>query len=560
MAKKPASPPQKKRVLLKTDTSLFDRWEERFDKNQNKWLLASLLISLLFSVLLFDIKISDLNDDSLYIEGGYNLAQDINHEFTANAPLYPLILSIPIKFFGINLVILKSISIIFTFLHLWILFLAFRKRIPYMVIFPVMILLAANSFIQFFASLTFTEPLYMLLQAVFFYYFLLALEKTKDDNSFKTNWKYWLMVGVTVFLLGFTKNIAVGVIVVVGAVLILQRRWAHLLYAAGGILAVRIPTDFIRSLIWGTGQYTSQKGMLMQVDPYNKSKGMETAAGFIQRFFDNTSLYISKRLYQILGFIDIDSVETKGGLILITVVLFIIALIAALRSKNNTIIVCIVFSLIMMALTFVVLQKHWDQARYIMVFLPYILIIFFYAFYMSVRKQPSIIQFIYLVFIVIFIGSSFISTTAKSVQNFPKLKKNIAGDRYYGYTEDWVNFLKMSAYVADSMPENTYAVSRKAPMSFIYGNGKKYYAVYNVFSDNADTVLTTFKDAGVTHVIVASLRRNPKKVDGYTINTIQRLISPMANKYPRSLILEKQIGETEPAFLYRIDYGQATGQ
>lgn len=50
----------------------------------------------------------------------------------------------------------------------------------------------------------------------------------------------------------------------------------------------------------------------------------------------------------------------------------------------------------------------------------------------------------------------------------------MGGDIYYGYTEDWTNFLKLSRYCGDSLPETAYVVSRKAPMSFIYSNGKSF--------------------------------------------------------------------------------------
>jgi hypothetical protein len=53
---------------------------------------------------------------------------------------------------------------------------------------------------------------------------------------------------------------------------------------------------------------------------------------------------------------------------------------------------------------------------------------------------------------------------------------------------------------------------------------------------------------------MASLRRNPKRNDGYVINTIQRLAYPVIQKYPDKLVLVKQVGESEPAYLYKINY------
>ncbi len=67
-----------------------------------------------------------------------------------------------------------------------------------------------------------------------------------------------------------------------------------------------------------------------------------------------------------------------------------------------------------------------------------------------------------------------------------------------------------------------------------------------------DTVLALFRDNKVTHVMLGSLRRNPNKVDGYIINTLHRMLQPVAQKYPEKVRLVKQIGDTEPAYLYEI--------
>jgi len=66
--------------------------------------------------------------------------------------------------------------------------------------------------------------------------------------------------------------------------------------------------------------------------------------------------------------------------------------------------------------------------------------------------------------------------------------------------------------------------------------------------------LNYFKKEKVTHVLLASIRRNPKKIDGYIINTLHRMMAPVAQKYPDKVVLVKQMGESEPAYLYEIKY------
>ncbi|MEZ5067215.1 MAG: hypothetical protein R2847_01400 [Bacteroidia bacterium] len=61
------------------------------------------------------------------------------------------------------------------------------------------------------------------------------------------------------------------------------------------------------------------------------------------------------------------------------------------------------------------------------------------------------------------------------------------------------------------------------------------------------------KKEKVTHVLIASLEE-AKKNDGFVINTLHRIFMPIAQKYPKKLVLIKQIGNSEPAYLYEIKY------
>ena len=495
-----------------------------------------------------------MNDDSMYIEGGFTFVQNIHQTASAVAQLYPLLLSIPIRFFGVNLILLKSLSVVFMLIHLLFFYLAFKDRMPMVILVPVVLIVAINSQIQTYASLTFTEALFMALQGIFVYYFFKVMDKTEGNNSLKNTWYYWLILAFWVFLMSFCKNLGIVTIAVVAVALLLQKRFWHLLYAMVAILLLRIPTEELKKWLWHMDQLAFQTSLFRQKDPYNASNGMETNAGLVTRFFTNIDLYVAKRLYQIFGFVSIESTATSGFWIFFTVVLFFIALIYCLKNKNNYILLAIIYSTAMMAATFIVQQVQWDQLRYILIYIPFILSIFFYAIYSMVIKKSSFTQLIYVIFASVFFFSTLFTSTGKAVKNFSTLKKNMSGDIYYGYSEDWANLLKMSAYCADSLPPTAYVASRKAPMSFIYSHGKQFYPVYTWFSQDPDTVLNTFKNAHVTHIIAASLRRNPKKIDGQIITTMHGLLQTIAKKYPEKLIQVKQVGETEPAYLFEIKY------
>jgi hypothetical protein len=144
--------------------------------------------------------------------------------------------------------------------------------------------------------------------------------------------------------------------------------------------------------------------------------------------------------------------------------------------------------------------------------------------------------------------------TSIQKENVKAFKKNLSGDIYYGYSPDWENFLKMSKYCADSLPDSVNVLSRKPSMSFLYGNGKKFVGQYMVTSMDADTVLMNWKKQNVQYVILGSLRMNPKKNNGRVINTIHRMIGPVYQKYPQKIRLVKTIGKLEKCELYEIRY------
>jgi hypothetical protein len=357
------------------------------------------------------------------------------------------------------------------------------------------------------------------------------------------------------FLLTLSRNIAIAAVPALFAFFLLTKNFKALLISASTFGIFRIGFEFLRKAVWGANsQFASQIDILRQKDPYDASKGLDDLAGFFGRLTANTDLYLSKRFFQILGFISEDSVITKTSLSVLVIMLFCLGLILAFRNKNQMLLFTGIYTFFFCGLTFFVLQTRWDQPRFVLVCTHLILILIFYGLYSISGKNFTGLLFAFLLPCTIILCSSFFSSVKKSIANFPIVKENLKGDRYYGYTVDWQNFLKMSAWCADSLPPESFVASRKAPLSFIYSNGKSFYPVYHVFSTDPDTILDTFKKNHVTHIILASLRRNPKKQDGYIINTMHRLLQPVVQKYPEKVSFVKQIGETEPAYLYKFNY------
>ncbi len=554
---------QAKTSLKTSPASIFERMEGWFERNDKTVFYAFCVLCGFVSVILFNARISEGGDDSTYILAGWEYSQHFFHYFyTFNAPLYPLFLSLPIKLFGVNILLLKFLSLPMQFFGIVFFYKAFAKRMPYLVLFPVLFFIAANSTLQYYSSQTYNESFYMFWQGLFFLSFVKLWDAlNSDNNTFKDTWKRWLGFGVLTLILTLTKNVAIVLVAVIPFFFLVQRKWKDAVYSLASFGVVKVVFEALKRVLWGSvakAQFQNQGNVLMLKDPYDATKGNDDLSGFVGRFFDNCNIYLSKRFFQIIGFRDPENIELYKELAFLVVILALIGLVMIIRSKNKLLLFASLYALSTLAATFVALQTRWDQPRLIITQMPFLVLIIFYAFYSFVKKG-GFAQNLYLCLVLIF-SFSLISTTLKqSAKNLPALGKNLRGDMYYGFTPDWVNFLKMSRWCTDSLPENTLVASRKAPMSFIYGKGKKFYPVYKVLfydtathQSNPDSVLALFKRDKVTHMLIASLRMDPARNSGNVINTLHNIIQPIMTKYPEKVILVHQEGEVEPSQLYEI--------
>jgi hypothetical protein len=145
--------------------------------------------------------------------------------------------------------------------------------------------------------------------------------------------------------------------------------------------------------------------------------------------------------------------------------------------------------------SFVILQQHWGQMRIIIIYMP--LIFLFLPWGLLELTQTKKIRWLQPVIVLLLFGLFFrlfgFSVT-KAKANNEVLMKNLRGDHYYGYTPDWVNFLKLSAWAAENTPEESMIASRKPSMSFIYGKGRNFYPLYRIPTMSSDTVLNLLEE------------------------------------------------------------------
>jgi hypothetical protein len=557
---------------LSNNLSIFDKIENWGTKSDKKLLITFLLLSLFFSFMLFNARISEAHDDALYLEGGWRYVNEFpNYFYTQNAPLYVLFLGLLTKIFGFKLLVFKLFNVVFSFFAVYFFHKAFYKRIPIAVFIPVMIFVSSNHLIQYYASMTFTEAFYLFLQSLFFYWFFKLYDALQTAPNANKHYKLWLMLGLFTFLIATCKSVAIVGVPALILFFLIEKQWKNAGFALGSYLVFKIPYELLVKLIWGTqNQFSGQSKILLLKDPYDKSLGNDDVAGFIGRFFDNCNLYLGKRFYELLGLreeytkpvetqLQADKLQSEYKyLAFFVVIILVLALIQVFKQKNKPFIFLALFTGAQLLLSFLILQARWDQPRIVLICMPIMLILAYLFFFNSVKKS-GMGQGIYLVIVTIISASVLMSTFKRGSENLPIVKKNLAGNIYYGYSPDWQNFLKCSEWCADSLPSNSLVASRKAPMSFVYGKGKKFFPVYSVIKrdsltqqSNPDSALAYFASQNVTHIMIASLRINPKQNTGQIINTVHNIVQPIMQKYPTKLKLVHTEGFAEQTYVFEI--------
>lgn len=542
--------------------TMFDKLNSWLEEREKKVFYSLLILSTLFTFLLFDSKVSLGGDDSSYIERAWSLINEGKFPYF-QGPGYPVMLSLFIRMFGLNVVALKFLSVLSQFGFVWITYLTFRKRVPYLVLFTLLAFISFSNFIQYYASQTYTETFFLFVQSICLYITFRIIDNINQKSSlidgFKENYKLWLMFGLLFTVLTISKSIAFVTLSGVVFYFLMNKNYKQIVYAIAAYLVFRGIYQLITTSIYGAND-TNQLELMLRKDLYKPEGGHEDFGGMIDRFFNNFNTYVSWHMYRIFNLRLVGSLEVLDGdtikalpalSFLSTVILGIFTFMS--YKRNKFIFFSSIYLICLAGGVFLGVQANNMQSRLIIIAIPFIFLVLFYGMY-EFAKRNSSLQFLFLAFsavmLLITVGKSSINVK----QNFVALKKNLGGDMYYGYTPDWENFLKLSKYCADSLPKDAQVLSRKPNMSFIYGNGKKFVGQYIVTSENADTVLMEWKKLNVNYVLMASLRQNPKKNNGRIINTIHRMLGPIGQKYPEKLKLVKTEGQEEQAFLYQIKY------
>lgn len=462
---------QKGKDVEQSSLSLYDKINRFFEKNQTVFLFISLVLGLLMSILLFDVKVSLSGDDSDYIIYADNFWKDFIFP-GFRGPMYPFVLSPFVGIFGMNLILLKSLSAVFILLSVWLLYKTFKDKVDAVILMPAILLISICSYIFFYAGYTYSEPLFMLLQGLFIYFFSkYYFTDTPATYQLKTDWKKYLILGSLALCMGLTRSIGYAVVGVVILFFIIDRRWKDLIYMLSASFLVFLAFQLFKMIVWPDAGSAYDINKYLAKDYYNLNQGMEDLPGFINRFKENSLVYLSGFLYQFMGLIEetpSNYMQIDNFRIILIYVLFAVCLILVFK-KNRALLFVGLYVGVMNFASFLLLQTNWGQDRLIMIYYPLILLFLLGGIcYLFKIKKFRKLFFIYPIIIgIIFIGTSAI-TKNRIERNIPVLQQNILGDQLYGLTADWQNFIKASQWAAKNLDPATNIVSRKPSISKVY--------------------------------------------------------------------------------------------
>lgn len=549
-----AAPQPAVRSARKADatTGIPDTLEAHFGANSRAYLWTILGLSVLFSLFCFDTKISTANDDALYIEAGANYAKNFfGYFYTGNAPLYPMLLGLIIKIAGMKLLLLKSFSILFFTLGLFIVYRGFEKHIPYSVLVPSMLITAISFPFLMYASLTYSETFSFLVFGLGFW----AVNKLSDEASDLQQWKLWTGLALIFFVQMLTRNVALVAIGVLLLYLIYRKHYIGTAITGGLYGVLFIVYKLSLTYIWklDSSQFSYQSARMYQKDAYNPQLGNEDAWGFVVRFWENCRIYMSSRLYYVLGFRE-EMSPVNTVLTILTIGILLWAFILMFRRKQHALLFATFYFAALLGITFVSLQTSWGQTRLIMIYLPFILFAFFFLLY-HYGKQIAPLQYLLPVVFFILLTAGLAATFRNIKLRLPVFIENVTGDPTYGFTTDWQNYIRMSIWCKNNLPDTTVVAVRKPPMSYIFSGGKEFYGIYNTPAYDADSLLTPLRNNRVEYVVISELRIDPSRyLQGQFINTVHRYAYFIMQKYPNAFQFVHREGEIETADLYKINY------
>ncbi len=521
---------------------------EIFAGKEQKFFYLGLVFTFIFSLLLFEPKVSIGGDDSIYINRAYNFLH--NGDFpTFQAPLYPIVLSLILAITGLNLVAFKLFSLFSILGFYFFTFKLFRNYLEPFLLFVFSMLLATSASLLSYASLTYSEAFYLLMQSIFLYYFDKDIIRNKEID-----YKCIVKTSVLLVLLFLTRNIGLVAFISVLTFLGIKKEWKPAVQILISFTVIYAVYYILKISIWDIPdiQAAGQGSTLFLKNSFRPELGRETPLGFLMRLLGNSAYYLGYHLFSIFGLPSGEDFLVNATVALLVYFIYFRGFFMAYKQKSFWFFIG-AYTLLTIGITFLLLQTYWNQERLIITLAPIILVFLLHTLSLLFNHKMRKFSATLILFIFILLSFNLFKTFTKIPEQTKVISRYLKGDKFYGFPQDWQNYLAMARWSSENLPKSAFVACRKPGMAFIYGKGKNFHGIWRVTSDDPEILYQTLKDAGVTHVILASLRANPDDPDSPLIKTVRNYLIPINNAYPDKLKLIHQIGDKWPAYLYELN-------
>lgn len=541
-----------------TGGNRIDRIEDFFKKHHLIVIVASCALALLWSLLLFNPNVSIGGDDSAYINNAYNFLHGISFP-TWQGPLYPILLSIFIWIFGVNIIALKFVSVVCWVASIYFTYKLLAQLTNHTTASIATVIVSNALLLNIYASTTYTEPFFMLLQVLFLNY-LVRYVQHPAEHTWAQKHDALKHVGSTLllallsYMMFQTRSVAIVTIPFALLVLLIERRYKGSAIYLGGVSLLHVINILYRKFGWGAESvsFGGQLNGAFLKNFYKPQEGYEDFKGLVQRFWDNSELYLSKHLAKMTGFLPFDVSEVSTSLTVFFYILLIAGVVLLWKHHRKTTYIAL-YVAAMAGASFILLQKNWDQERLIMIYYPLVLGFVMFALYATMQKRSGL-RWIYFIVAGVLLISTVRQTTLYYSKNY-SIKHRFDSGTFDSYTPDWQNYMAASKWAGDNLPDTAVVVCRKQSMSWIASKGKPIFRGINrLISTDPDTLMQMFKSMGATHVIMGNLRMIPKKKTDRTINTVRNSLHYLTNKYNTALKPIKTFGTDEQAYIFEFNY------
>ena len=531
----------------------MDRLSFAIEKHWRLFLSLTVLLSAVLIGLTFDPKVSIGGDDSWYLLAAQDFWKGIAFPSWHGA-FYSILLSPFIAAWGLALVPLKLFSVLFALASIWVLGVAFHKRLePLAWLCGVTLFAVTPSFVVL-GSTTYSEPLFLLLQSGIFYtlfaYETLPTEKQKTRQGF-----IWLvLLGVLTLLLALTRNVGYGAFLALLVYFFAVRkdkiRGARIFGVT--FLGLLLLFTIYRRMWWGVTDvsFSGQLARALQVDFYNAAAGQEDFLGMLSRFALNCKQYLAYHNLHFLGFVNFSPL----WIVTVGLVALLLFLLIKLWRKDKILTLLGLYLAAMYGVTFITQQVSWNQERLVLVYFPLFLFFVLGGLCRLLRQSWLRLGGFVLFFISLIV---LLFQNAQGV-DIVRIRANLRGDRYAGYTPDWESYLKVSEWVGAHLPDSVVVACRKPNNSRIYGN-RPFLGIFKLPGEDAQTVRSYLDSNHVEYAICGRLRRFTDQRTDEFINTMHITLSLVLHEQPDFLELVHYEGSSEPAFLFRLNRQERSG-